>query len=165
MLISLETPDESSLVDHLITREYRTKMLDWMLEVCFSFRCQERTWFLAAELFDQYLMKKRGQHILSNHDVHSIGVQALFQASKYEDIYAITSHSASEKISHNVISVGEIKRRESHFVKLFDFQFEFLTAYDICVTALTILEQELPLMADFFPKLRMRALYILRTIL
>jgi len=41
---------------HDITKEYRTKMLDWMVEVTYSFKCAPRTYFLAITIFDKYLI-------------------------------------------------------------------------------------------------------------
>jgi len=56
----------NGLDGHAISKEYRTKMVDWMVEVCTSFRCSDRTWFLAVELFDRFLIKSRGSFILKN---------------------------------------------------------------------------------------------------
>jgi hypothetical protein len=44
------------LEGHEVTKEYRTKMLDWMIEVTFSFKCCIRTYFLAVTIFDKYLI-------------------------------------------------------------------------------------------------------------
>ena len=44
------------LEGHEISKEYRTKMLDWMIEVTFSFKCSARTYFLAVTIFDKYLI-------------------------------------------------------------------------------------------------------------
>lgn len=69
---------------HEISHQYRTKMLDWLVEVTTAFRCRDRTYYLAAGLFDQFL------HIfpdkLENKDVHGIGITSLYLASKYEDV-------------------------------------------------------------------------------
>jgi Cyclin, N-terminal domain len=51
---------------HQITKEYRTKMIDWMVEVCTSFRCYDRTWFLSVQIFDRYLSLMKGQKVLKN---------------------------------------------------------------------------------------------------
>jgi len=48
---------QSPLINHKISPEYRTKMLDWLIEVTTAFKCRERTYFLAAKLFDDYLRK------------------------------------------------------------------------------------------------------------
>ena len=45
----------SPLCKHKISKEYRTKMVDWMVEVTTSFKCTVRTYFLAVALFDEYL--------------------------------------------------------------------------------------------------------------
>jgi hypothetical protein len=75
-------------------------MIDWMVEVCTSFRCAERTWFLAVALFDRYLQAVKGQKVLKNSDVHTIGIVSIYLASKYEDVTPINSFIAYEKISH-----------------------------------------------------------------
>ena len=48
-------PNYKPLNGHQISDDYRTKMVDWMIEVCTSFSCSDRTWFLAVTLFDRYL--------------------------------------------------------------------------------------------------------------
>jgi hypothetical protein len=30
-------------------------MVDWMVEVCTSFSCTDRTWFLSVTLFDKFI--------------------------------------------------------------------------------------------------------------
>ena len=42
--LSVDQPIEG----HDVTKEYRTKMTDWMIEVCTSFKCSPRTYFLAV---------------------------------------------------------------------------------------------------------------------
>ena len=88
-------------------------MVDWMVEVCTSFKCSERTWFLAVILFDEYLyltgeMIKNKSIIkkpcLKNSDVHALGIAAIYLASKYEDVIPIHSLVAHEKISHKSVS-------------------------------------------------------------
>ena len=79
-------------------------MIDWMIEVCTSFRCSERVWFLAVALFDKYLYLVKGKKSLKNSDVHGLGIASMYVASKYEDIYPINSSVASEKISHRALS-------------------------------------------------------------
>jgi hypothetical protein len=88
----------------MISKEYRTKMIDWMIEVCTSFRCSDRTWFLAVQIFDRYLHLMKGKKLFKNSDVHSIGITSMYLASKFEDVYPINSLIAHEKISHKAIS-------------------------------------------------------------
>lgn len=88
----------------MITEDYRTKMVDWMVEVCTSFSCSERTWFLAVTLFDKFIDMTKSKKVLKNADVHAIGVSSMYLASKYEDVYPFSSYIAYERISHKAVS-------------------------------------------------------------
>lgn len=116
---------------HEVTREYRTKMMDWMVEVCTSFKCVPRTYFLATTIFDKYLvaMHQTG-HSLTNKVIHSIGVTSMYMASKYEDVFPLHSKVVSEKIAHGSISAKEVVAREREFLGLFDFNTDFVTHFD-----------------------------------
>lgn len=103
-LYPMDAPTFNPLESHQITKEYRTKMVDWMVEVCTSFRCSERTWFLAVSIFDRYLAALKGRKVLKNADVHTVGIVSMYLASKYEDVIPINSFIAYEKISHRGIS-------------------------------------------------------------
>ena len=84
-------------------------MVDWMIEVCSSFRCTQRAYFLSIKLFDQYLLKISTTGIvLQNKDVHAIGVTSMYLASKYEDIYPLHSKVVSQKIAHGAITPQEL---------------------------------------------------------
>ena len=78
-------------------------MVDWMIEVTTSFKCTERAYFLSVALFDSYLRSTKVKLVNSN--VHLIGVTCMFIASKYEDIYPLTSRCVSEKIAHGGFSI------------------------------------------------------------
>ena len=106
------------LTGHEVTKDYRTKMMDWMVEVCTSFKCSKRTYFLATQLFDKYLIKiKEKGTTLVNKDVHCLGVTSMYLASKYEDIFPLHSKIVSEKIAHRAItsftlaSAGLLKKK------------------------------------------------------
>ena len=92
------------MTTHNISKEYRTKMVDWMVEVTTSFKCTVRTYFLAVAIFDAYLRAMQGKKVMENSDVHEVGVGAMYLASKYEDIYPLHSKVVSEKISHGAFS-------------------------------------------------------------
>ena len=98
------TTGKTPLDTHNISKEYRTKMVDWMVEVTTSFKCTVRTYFLAVAIFDTFLRFQQGRKVLENSDVHSIGVGTMYLASKYEDIYPLHSKVVSEKISHGAFS-------------------------------------------------------------
>ena len=94
----------SPLATHNISKEYRTKMVDWMVEVTTSFKCTTRTYFLAVAIFDNYLRGMQGKKVMENSDVHLVGVGCMYLASKYEDIYPLHSKVVSEKISHGAFT-------------------------------------------------------------
>jgi hypothetical protein len=97
-------------------------MMDWMVEVCTSFKCSARTYFLSCAMFDQYLTKiKLNGTSLTNKDVHGIGVTSMYLASKYEDIYPLHSKIVSDKIAHKAISSKDLLKREEAFLELFDY--------------------------------------------
>lgn len=56
-LVAEDRVQKSPLETHTITKDYRTKMVDWMVEVTTSFKCSIRTYFLAVAIFDGYLRK------------------------------------------------------------------------------------------------------------
>lgn len=96
--------DTTPLATHNISKEYRTKMVDWMVEVTTSFKCTVRTYFLAVAIFDNFIRSMQGKKVLENSDVHLIGVGTMYLASKYEDIYPLHSKVVSEKISHGAFT-------------------------------------------------------------
>jgi hypothetical protein len=90
---------------HEITKEYRTKMADWMIEVTTSFKCSTRTYFLALNIFDKYLIASHHNGVvLANKDVHSVGVISMYLASKFEDVFPLHSKIVSEKIAHGTMT-------------------------------------------------------------
>ena len=126
-----ELPALNPIEGHEISKEYRTKMMDWMVEVCTSYKCSKRTYFLAAQIFDKYLVKVRSAgKVLTNKDVHAIGVTAMYLASKYEDIFPLHSKIVSDKIAHKAISARDILKKEQDFLQIFDYQIDFVTHYD-----------------------------------
>jgi len=118
-------------------------MMDWMVEVCSSFKCTTRTYFLATAIFDRYIAGQgaAGKKLV-NKDVHSIGVTSMYLASKYEDIYPLHSRIVSEKIAHKAISAPEILKREQEFLKLFDYEVDFVTHFDFYQTLADKLKRE-----------------------
>ena len=130
---------------HEVTKEYRTKMTDWMVEVCTSFKCSVRTYFLAVQIFDKYLTKLRhAGKVLQNSDVHCVGVTAMYLGSKYEDVFPLHSKIVSEKIAHKAIASKDILKKEAEFLSLFDFEVDFITHYDFYQTYSDKLERRLP---------------------
>ena len=147
-LLIEDKAQRSPLDTHTITKDYRTKMVDWMVEVTTSFKCSIRTYFLAVAIFDTYLRKNQGVQALDNTSVHAVGVGAMYLASKYEDIYPLHSKVVSEKISHSAFSQKQILDREQEFLKLFEFELDFITPYDIHQTYMHIIRKRIVTKGD-----------------
>ena len=110
-------------------------MMDWMIEVCTSFKCAPRTYFLATTIFDKYLVAMhQNDHCLNNKMIHTIGVTSMYMASKYEDIFPLHSKVVSEKIAHGSITAKEVVAKEREFLTLFDFNTDFVTHFDFLQT-------------------------------
>ena len=137
-------PAGSPLTGHDVTKEYRAKMMDWMIEVCTSFKCSARTYFLSTQIFDQYLRAVgRQEQVLTNKEVHGIGVTSMYLASKYEDIFPLHSKIVSDKIAHKAIPAADILCREKKFLALFDYQLDFVTHYDFYQTYADKIERQM----------------------
>jgi hypothetical protein len=104
-------------------------MLDWLVEVTTAFKCRERTYYLAAGLFDEFL--KNFHEELENKDVHGIGIASLYLASKYEDVHPLSSEVISDKISHGAFSDTNIKTSEMIMLQTLEFNLDLVTHYDI----------------------------------
>lgn len=105
-------------------------MVDWMIEVCTSFSCTDRTWFLSVAFFDKYIYLNKGKKILRNSDVHQIGITSMYLATKYEDVYPFSSFIAYERISHKAVPQKEILKQEGDFLRMLEFDLELVTPFD-----------------------------------
>jgi len=157
--------DGNVLEGHAITKEQRMKMVDWMIEVCHCFRCSERTYHLAVALFDKFMRRAKGKMILYNHNVHVMGIVAMYLASKYEDIIPINSVTFSDKISHNQISQKEILNIEHEFLTNLNFDLEVVTPYDFHIYFFHIIKSKMEPMerveADVFSKIKELSILII----
>ena len=115
-----------------------------MIEVCASFKCSQRTWFLSIAILDKYLTAcYHNGMILENRDIHKGGVASMYMASKMEDTYPLHSKIVSEKIAHGAISAEEIVRIERDMLVLFDFDMDFVSHYDFCQTYCDKIEKQI----------------------
>lgn len=111
-------------------------MLDWLVEVTSAFKCRERTYFLCAGLFDNFLSKFPEK--LENKDVHGIGITCLYLGSKYEDVFPLTSDVISDKVTHGAFSQSNIKTREMIMLQTLNFEIDLVTHFDFLTEFLRI---------------------------
>jgi len=112
-----------------------------MIEVTTSFKCCQRTYFLAMSIFDNYLiaMAQNGES-LTNKDVHAVGVISMYIGSKFEDVFPLHSKIVSEKIAHGTMSPKKIVLEEQRYLKLFGYTTDFVTHFDFYETFLAKIE-------------------------
>lgn len=72
-----------------LNESMRTILVDWLVDVHYSFRLSLATLFLTVNLIDRYLEVSPG---VDRKDFQLVGVTALWIASKYEDIRPMDIH-------------------------------------------------------------------------
>jgi hypothetical protein len=118
-LIKDEDIIEDCLANHKITERMRTRMVDWMIEVLSNYKCEDYTFFLAVNLMDRHF--KASTKILHPNDLHSIGIAAMFMASKFYDVYPLRLKIVYEKIAHKKMSCDEIKNQETEIANSLNY--------------------------------------------
>lgn len=87
---------------HEITAHQRAKMVDWMIEVMSSFNQEDKTFFLAVSTMDRYF--ENSATAKEVHELHLIGVTAMYLASKAEDSSPLDLETVHESIVHKKFS-------------------------------------------------------------
>jgi Cyclin, N-terminal domain len=116
------------LKTHSISPYYRSKMVDWMIEVTTVFQCSTRTFFFAAKVMDKFFQIQN----ISVHPklLHIIGAASIFIASKYEDVRPINLKDLKEKICHDKFSFEDFRITEQAILKKLGFFISFVTRAD-----------------------------------
>ena len=102
---------ETFLKNHKITSIVRTKMIDWMIEVCSVFNYMDETFFLSVNILDIFL--QRTKTVYNNADIHLIGLTSMFTSSKFQEIYPQSLLNFSHKVGHDIFTIIEIKNMET----------------------------------------------------
>lgn len=66
----------------------RSRMVDWMTDVLCQFNSEDKTFFKAIQIMDRFF--KYSPRSLGTHELHLVGVTAMYMASKLEDPNPIT---------------------------------------------------------------------------
>lgn len=91
-----ERKHKDLLSKHQIEHKERRRLVNWIKEVCATCRCDERTFFLAIAMIDQYFIICSGVEVLKRVHLHIIGVTALFMASKYEGTFTKLNQKSND---------------------------------------------------------------------
>lgn len=120
------------LVRHKVDPSVRTKMVDWMIEVLYAYHSDSPTLFLAVHLFDSYIAKS--ETILTNNDVHLVGIVCIYLASKMEDLIPLRMSHVKAKIGHNKFSEKKIREKEKIILQTINFKMIATSTYDFVKT-------------------------------
>jgi hypothetical protein len=72
---------------HEIDSSLRSKMIDWMTEVTTSYKFTNKTFFDGIQIMDRYFQAEN--ECLHPTQLHIIGVQSMFIASKMNEVYPL----------------------------------------------------------------------------
>lgn len=106
--------------NHDVTSQIRTKLVDWLFEVLYAYKCDENCMYLTFHLMDSFIAKSRVR--MTNNDMHLLGVSCFFIASKTEDLAPVDMQTLKTKIAHNKFTEKDIKRKERQILELLEFR-------------------------------------------
>ena len=129
----LKIQSTSAFLDkHSLTPEARKKMVDWMLEVFTAYNCEPRTFELAVNIMDSYILKTKKK--LKDENIHLIGLASIYIASKMEEKIPMRLYHIVKYCGKNVFTNKEIIEKEKEILMTIDFDFFSTETYDYLMT-------------------------------
>lgn len=120
---------------HALSKHAHIRMIDWMFEVFSNYNSEPRTFYLSAYLFDLYLFKST--HLISDSDIHLIGITCIYIASKMEDISPLQMKHIKTSIAHDKFSESEIIAMERQILQTINFDIIYISTFDYICLILT----------------------------
>jgi hypothetical protein len=109
---------ENFMKGHLISSYMRSKMVNWMVEIFYTFHSSEETFLAAVEIMDKFFYHY--EIILIDDDIYLIGLVSLFIASKAYDLIPIQLEKIIQ-IGGGKFTKKEILIMERRIIKKIDF--------------------------------------------
>lgn len=116
------------LKNHDIKSKIRTKLVDWLIEVLSTYKCETNTYYLTIHLLDSYLLKTKRK--FTNSDIHLVGITCFFIASKFEDMWPLCMSVIIDRIAYNKFSAEDVKRLEKDILGTVDYKLVHCSVYD-----------------------------------
>ena len=128
-------------------------MVDWLIEVTHSFKCDPKTYFMTVAYFDKYLIgsSERGI-VLTDANVHKIGIVSLFLASKFNDVHTLKSKLIIDKIAFGKHTLEELLVGEKEMLSMFDFVVHHTNPFDFHDTYIALLLHKLKVASQHNPQ-------------
>jgi hypothetical protein len=107
-------------------------MVDWMLEVFTAYKCEPRTFELAVNIMDCYILKTNKK--LKDDNIHLLGLASIYIASKMEEKVPMRLYHIVKYIGQNEFTSKEIIEKEKEILTTIDFDFFSAGTYDYLMT-------------------------------
>lgn len=124
-MLSLGRREREELMGQ-VTVEMRAILVDWLVDVHFSFELREQTLFLALAYLNEYCAVAE----VTRQDYQLVGVACLWIASKYEEIYP-PRMSAFTQVTDSSYSPAELKAMEGRILLALAFALNRTTPLQI----------------------------------
>jgi hypothetical protein len=108
-----------------ISKSARARMIDWFIEIVWNFNCHPNTFYLASKILDNYFHKAKSP--IKIHELHLLGVTAIFIASKMEDLVPFSLTVVYNKIAHEMLSKQVILKKEQELFQTLDYNIKIAT--------------------------------------
>eukprot|EP00762_Andalucia_godoyi_P003289 ANDGO_06580.mRNA.1 G2/mitotic-specific cyclin-B len=120
-----EMPDPGYMVRQTeISKNMRSILVDWLIDVHNKFRLSPETFFLAVSILDRYLAVKP----IARAKLQLAGMTAMLLASKFEEVYPPEVRDF-EYISAKAYSKAEILKMERHMLATIRFKMSVPTPF------------------------------------
>ncbi len=138
LISNLKIKERSSLSSnplskHLIDPHLRSRMINWMVEVCCKFEFSPKVYFLSVRILDKYLQLSNSQLLSS--EIHMIGVTCMFIANKFEDVTHFSLKVFITQIARGKFSDEDMKKLEQDIVCTLFFELDLV----VCTDFLTLI--------------------------
>ncbi|VDQ02575.1 unnamed protein product, partial [Trichobilharzia regenti] len=104
-----------------VTPRMRYILVNWLVQVHYSYKLQPETLYLTVAIMDRYLLVGcKFSQTLTRDELQLIGIAALFIAAKFEEMYPpeITDFSS---ITNNAFTKNDIRNAEQMILQSIDF--------------------------------------------
>ncbi|CAG9862581.1 unnamed protein product [Phyllotreta striolata] len=108
---------EDFLADHLIKPNMRSKLIDWLVTICGTFKVGDETFYITVDLIDRYLQAGN----IVKEKLQLLGATAFYLACKYEEIY-VPYIEDIRYICNDIYKAREILELERSILEKLEFR-------------------------------------------
>ena len=126
--LEINIPKNNILLIHKISSFLRSKLIDWMIEVFNAYSSEKQTFFISVQILDLYIYQTK--KILTDLDLHLIGITCILIASQFEDLFPIQMNELINKIGYKLFTKNEIINKEIEIISTIGFSLFNSTTYD-----------------------------------